>query len=50
VVTDSSEPSVSKYQTGWLTRGRVWILLVGLFMAVGYALARWRGLDLLLPR
>jgi hypothetical protein len=45
---DSGPPaSLSSYQTPWLTRGRVWGLLVGLFIAVGYALARWRGLDLL---
>jgi hypothetical protein len=40
-------PSVANYRTPWLTRGRIWGLLVGVFIAVGYALARWRGLDLL---
>jgi hypothetical protein len=38
--------SVSRYRTPWLTRGRIWALLMGMFILVGYALARWRGLDL----
>jgi hypothetical protein len=47
--TSESAPSapLARYQTPRLTRGRVWGLLVGLFIAVGYALARWRGIDLL---
>ncbi|MEO8178932.1 MAG: hypothetical protein ABI895_08875 [Deltaproteobacteria bacterium] len=47
----ASEPaapsSMANFRSPWLTRGRIWALLVGLFIAVGYALARWRGLDLL---
>ncbi|HEU4579551.1 MAG TPA: hypothetical protein VFS67_14935 [Polyangiaceae bacterium] len=41
-----SAASVSRYRTPWLTRGRIWVLLMGVFIVVGYALARWRGLDL----
>jgi hypothetical protein len=37
-------------QGRWLTRGRAWALLVGLLIVVGFALARWRGVDLPLSR
>lgn len=43
----AAPPSLVNFQTPWLTRGRIWALLAGLFIAMGYALARWRGLDLL---
>jgi hypothetical protein len=46
----SDGSSFAAYSSPLLTRGRVGMLLVVVFMAVGYALARWRGLDLLLPR
>jgi hypothetical protein len=45
-LTPESAASVSNYETPWLTRARLWALLVGVFIVVGYALARWRGLDL----
>jgi len=44
--TPDSAASVSGYETPWFTRARIWALLVGVFIVVGYALARWRGLDL----
>ena len=42
-----SSISVSGYRTPWFTRGRVWALLMAVFIVAGYALARWRGVDLL---
>jgi hypothetical protein len=45
-----SSISVSGYRTPWVTRRRVWALLVIAFIVVGYALARWRGMDLLQAR
>lgn len=44
--TPDSTASLSNYETPWLSRARLWALLVGVFVVVGYALARWRGLDL----
>jgi len=41
----SSPSSMANFRSPWFTRGRIWALLVGVFVAVGYALARW--LDLL---
>jgi hypothetical protein len=45
-LTPDSAASVSNYESPWLSRSRLWALLVGVFVVVGYALARWRGLDL----
>ena len=45
-LSPESAASVSRYETPWFTRGRLWALLVGVFIVVGYVLARWRGLDL----
>jgi hypothetical protein len=42
-----SAATVSGFRTPWLTRGRVWALLISVFIVAAYALARWRGLDLL---
>lgn len=46
----SALPPLSNHQTPWFTRNRGWTLVAVLFIAVGFALARWRVLDLLLPR
>jgi hypothetical protein len=43
----SAVPPLSSEPAPWYTRRR-WVLIGVLFIAVGYALARWR--DLLLPR
>jgi hypothetical protein len=45
-LSPESAASVSNYETPWFTRGRLWALLVCVFVVLGYALARWRGLDL----
>jgi hypothetical protein len=46
----SALPPLSSDQAPWFTRNRRWLLLAVLFIGVGFVLARWRGLDLLLPR
>jgi hypothetical protein len=48
--TPDSLGDFSGGQGRWLTRGRTWTLLVGLMIVVGFALARWRGVDLPLSR
>lgn len=50
---DRSPDSLPDFSGGagrGLTRGRVWALLVGLMLVVGFALARWRGVELPLSR
>jgi hypothetical protein len=45
-----SLPPLSSERTPWFIRHRLWMLMAATFIAVGFALARWRGLDVLLPR
>ena len=41
----SEEPAPSVQQTSWSNGARRWVIVIGLFIAIGVVLARWRGLE-----
>jgi hypothetical protein len=41
-----SVASSSKYKAPWLTGARRWVVVVGVFIVLGYAISRWRMLFL----
>lgn len=42
---ESEQAALSAQQTSWSIGARRWVIVIGLFIAIGVVLARWRGLE-----
>jgi hypothetical protein len=47
---ESVAMSISNYKTPWLSTPPRWVLIAVVFVVVGFALSRWRGIEQLIEQ